>query len=87
MSAQVHPTEPHVYLFVLGARPTHQGQGLGSALLRHVLDRCDADGTPAYLEDTNTRNRDLYRRHGFAQTGEIRLPDGPPLYPMWRDPR
>jgi hypothetical protein len=26
----------------------------------------------------------LYRRHGFEQTGEIPLPDGPSLYPMWR---
>jgi len=29
----------------------------------------------------------LYRRHGFEQIGEIELPDGPSLYPMWRDAR
>ena len=29
-----------------------KGQGLGSALIRPALDRCDSDGLPAYLEAT-----------------------------------
>jgi len=82
-----HPVEPHAYLFLLGARPEWQGRGLGSALLRQVLDRCDRDATPAYLEATSPDNRRLYLRHGFEVTGEIRLPDGPSLWPMWREPR
>jgi hypothetical protein len=28
----------------------------------------------------------LYRRHGFVETAELNLPDGPSLYAMWRDP-
>jgi hypothetical protein len=28
-----------------------------------------------------------YQRFGFAVTGQIDLPDGPPLWPMWRAPR
>ena len=33
-----HPTDPHYYLFMLGTRPPFQSRGLGSQLLRTVLD-------------------------------------------------
>jgi GNAT superfamily N-acetyltransferase len=33
-----HPQEPHWYLAVLGTDPAHWGKGVGSALIRHVLD-------------------------------------------------
>jgi len=84
--AEHHPEEPHAYLFLLGTRPQWQGRGLGSALLRRVLERCDRHGIPAYLEATSFDNQRLYRRHGFEVTGEILLPDGPSLWPMWRQP-
>ncbi len=82
-----HPVEPHYYLFVLGTRPECQGRGVGSALMRPVLETCDRDGVPAYLEATSERNKQLYLRHGFEVTGEIPLPDGPTMWPMWRSPR
>jgi GNAT superfamily N-acetyltransferase len=83
-----HPTEPHWYLGVLSTLPERQGQGLGTAVLQPILERCDADGVPAYLESSNPRNLTLYRRHGFVETGSpIELPDGPSLIPMWRAPR
>jgi GNAT superfamily N-acetyltransferase len=83
---ECHPQEPHDYLFLLGTRPEWQSRGLGSALLRAVLDRCDQEGRPAYLEASSEGNRRLYRRHGFQVTDEIRLPDGPSIWPMWREP-
>lgn len=83
-----HPTDQqHQYLFVLGTRDAWQSQGLGSALLRSVLSRCDTEGMPAYLEATSERNRSLYERHGFEVVEVLRLPDGPPLWCMWRTPR
>lgn len=82
-----HPTHrEHQYLFLLGTRDAWQSHGLGTALLRSVLTWCDHDGVPAYLEATSERNRSLYERHGFAVTKVIRLPDGPPLWCMWREP-
>lgn len=84
--AEHHPIEPHAYLFLLGTRARWQSRGLGTALLGEVLRRCDRDGTPAYLEATSPANRRLYLRHGFTVVGEIALPDGPPLWPMWRPP-
>jgi GNAT superfamily N-acetyltransferase len=82
-----HPHEPHWYLNVVSTIPERQGQGLGATVLRPVLDRCDADGVPAYLESTNPRNRTLYLRQGFVPMGEVVLPDGPALLQMWREPQ
>ncbi|MDP8970780.1 MAG: GNAT family N-acetyltransferase [Actinomycetota bacterium] len=81
-----HPHEPHYYLPIIGTRPEHQGRGIGSALLAPVLERCDQDEVPAYLEATSERNQALYVRHGFQVTDEIPLPGGPTLWAMWREP-
>ncbi|MDQ1402023.1 MAG: hypothetical protein QOG03_339 [Actinomycetota bacterium] len=85
--AKVHPAEPHWYLAVLGTEPSHQGKGIGSTLLRPILDRCDAELTPAYLESSKKENIAFYSRHGFEERGEIAVPNGPTVWPMWRDPR
>ena len=83
-----HPDDrPHWYLGVLGTDPDHQGKGLGSAVMQPVLDRCDAEGLGAYLESSKEQNVPFYRRHGFEVTEEVRLPEGPPLWLMWREPR
>lgn len=83
-----HPrTPPHWYLAVLGTEPSAQGQGLGSAALAPVLERCDSDGVGAYLESSKERNIAFYARHGFRVTREIQLPRGPKMWAMWRDPR
>jgi ribosomal protein S18 acetylase RimI-like enzyme len=85
---RLHPKEPHWYLGVLGTRTAVQGRGIGSRLLATVLDRCDDEGVPAYLESSKYSNIAFYRRHGFEVTGEISLPfGGPSVWPMWRDPR
>lgn len=84
---QHHPEQACFYLQFIGVAPDQQGRGLGSRLLATVLQRCDATGTPAYLEATSVSNRRLYQRHGFETTGEITLPQGPALWPMWRAPR
>ena len=81
-----HPGDPHYYLPYIGVAPARQGNGLGTALLRPVLDRCDTEGTPAYLEATNKRNLPLYRRQGFEVREELDLPNGPRLWTMWREP-
>jgi GNAT superfamily N-acetyltransferase len=81
-----HPVVPHYYLSVLGTDPEQQGGGIGSALLTPVLHRCDAEGVGAYLESSKESNADFYARHGFDVTDRIELPDGPPLWLMWREP-
>jgi GNAT superfamily N-acetyltransferase len=81
------PEAPHWHLPFLGVVPESQGRGIGSALMQPILDRCDRDGTPAYLEASTTRSRALYLQHGFVVLDEMRLPGGgPPLWRMWREP-
>ena len=83
-----HPRQPaHWYLATLGTEPARQGHGVGSALMGPVLERCDQEGVPAYLESSKESNLAFYARFGFEVTGEIDVPDGPRLWPMWREPR
>ena len=84
--ARYHPDEPHWYLALIGVKPARQGQGHGSAMLRHALRWCDQARLPAYLESTAPRNIPLYERHGFEVMGEIRIGRCPPLFPMLRAP-
>ncbi len=65
-----HPKKPHWYLEYIGVERAGQGRGTGSALLRPMLERCDAEGVAAYLNAGSPRSRELYRRHGFERVGE-----------------
>ncbi|MEO3929731.1 GNAT family N-acetyltransferase [Micromonosporaceae bacterium B7E4] len=87
--AERHPRhEPHLYLSCMGVVGGRRGAGLGSAMLRHRLERADADGLAAYLEASSPRSRALYLRHGFEDLGDpVRVADSPLLWPMWRQPR
>jgi ribosomal protein S18 acetylase RimI-like enzyme len=82
-----HPREAHWHLPLIGVDPAHQEKGVGSALLRHVLNACDGQKLPAYLEATSARNVALYERHGFDALGRIQVADSPPVVPMLRKPR
>jgi ribosomal protein S18 acetylase RimI-like enzyme len=84
---QAHPQEPFWHLTVIGVEPNAQGRGLGGALMRHAVARCDAEGTLAYLESSNPRNISLYERHGFESIGEIQVGAAPVVTPMLRRPR
>ncbi|NUR41479.1 MAG: GNAT family N-acetyltransferase [Streptomyces sp.] len=89
LTEDIHPVgRAHEYLWMIGVSPDRQGEGLGTALIGAVLDRCDRDGLPAYLEASSARSRVLYERLGFAlQNRPLDLPDGPQMWPMWREPR
>lgn len=82
-----HPSGPHWHLAFLGVDPSRQGQGAGSALLKHTLRRVDEEHLPAYLESSNPKNVPLYMRHGFEVVRELRVGSSPPLYPMIRAAR
>ncbi|MGX1913799.1 GNAT family N-acetyltransferase [Streptomyces phaeochromogenes] len=88
LTAGIHPEgRAHEYLWMIGVAPGRQGEGLGGALVQHVLDRCDDEGVAAYLEASSARSRGLYERLGFEFTGSaLELPAGPLMWPMWREP-
>ena len=83
-----HPTEPHWYLEILAARHDLRGLGVGTALITPMLDRCDEEGLPAYLESSKRENLPFYHRFGFEVTEELTIASGcDPIWRMWRDPR
>jgi ribosomal protein S18 acetylase RimI-like enzyme len=85
---RTHPLDEHWYLAVLGVDPPLQGQGAGRAAVAPVLERCDEDGRPAYLETATTANVAWYSRLGFAVTEEHHIgPSRLTLWSMWREPR
>jgi ribosomal protein S18 acetylase RimI-like enzyme len=84
---KVHPATPHWYLQVIGTDPAKQGKGFGSVILRDQLARADAARMPCYLESSKDTNIPIYQSFGFQVTGEIKVPNGPTLWPMWRDAR
>jgi ribosomal protein S18 acetylase RimI-like enzyme len=83
-----HPRSDHYYLAFVGVEPDRQGRGIGTALMRPVLERCDRQGLPAYLEATTRRNLACYQRQGFEVSEEFSFPKGgPPSWRMWRESR
>jgi len=85
----IHPTDrPHEYLMFIAVKQDVRSQGTGTALIASVLERCDREGLSAYLEASSARSRGLYERLGFTFLGApVELPDGPHMYPMWREPQ
>lgn len=80
-----HPKEDCWYLPLIGVDPARQGQGLGSALLKHALEIIDRNSLPAFLESSNPRNISLYERYGFEVVGRIQIGSSPPVHPMIRE--
>jgi GNAT superfamily N-acetyltransferase len=80
------PAEDHWYLETLSITPARQRSGVGTALITPVLERCDAEGIPAYLETQRRANIPYYERFGFSLQGEVTALDSPPLWLMWREP-
>ena len=88
LMATKRPHNAHWYLAGLFTHPDWQGQGFASSVMRPILERCNAEDVPAYLEATKEGNVPFYRRHGFEVTDTVDLPSGGPrLYLMWRKPQ
>lgn len=82
-----HPTAPHYYLFFLGVDPDRQGEGIGTQMMTSMLERCDTERMPAYLEATTEELLRFYSRLGYRALDPIALGHGgPTMHPMWRDP-
>jgi ribosomal protein S18 acetylase RimI-like enzyme len=69
---QVDRRGSELYVINILVLPAHQGRGLGSAILRELMDEAAWDGVPVTLQvlRANPRARALYERLGFVVTGE-----------------
>ena len=79
-----HPTEPHLYLETLATEPSHQGLGLGAALLRRLCSEADDRDLPIVLYTNTERAVGFYERFGFRVIRRTRLPHGPLEWTMER---
>jgi predicted N-acetyltransferase YhbS len=75
------------YLDQIGVEPTHQGRGVGAALIELGLERARGDGLPAFLETAVAGNVGYYERFGFRVTLQGDAPlGGPHIWFMQFDP-
>lgn len=87
--ADHHPAESHYYLEAIGVRAAHRTEGVGSALLQPILDRCDTEGIGAYLHTSDPKAIPFYERHGFVERERFRVGErtgGPLMHALWRSP-
>ena len=80
------PVLPHRELRILAVAPDRQHRGIGAALIRSMLNRCDRERVASALLCTKAQNVGFYRQFGFEVTSEFTVPDGPTLWQMWREP-
>ena len=71
-------------LETVGVDATHQGEGLGTAVISAGLAMIDRRGAPVALETSDARNVRLYQRLGFTTVATTTIPDGPVVYSMSR---
>lgn len=78
----------HWYLAAIGVDPEAAGKGLGSALLRSVLEVADTQGKPCYLETAAANNKPFYEKHGFVVVRQgIEPASGLDYWTFHREPR
>ena len=82
---RVHPKEAHYYLEYIGVEPELQGKAIGSAILRHLVNKADEEQVGCYLENANLRNVQFYQQVGFQIMSE-KVIIGVPAWFMWRPP-
>jgi GNAT superfamily N-acetyltransferase len=81
--------EPHWLVHMMAVDPARQGTGLGSQLLRRVLEltagaRPTPGAPPALLTTHTERNVVFYQRAGFEVAAVERVSlNGEPPYPVW----
>lgn len=78
---------PHYTLSLIGVEPSAQRQGLGRQLLEPVLERCDRERLPAYVDTAKAENVGFYERLGFELRTESKHPEFPTFWCLTRAPR
>ncbi|UCH20216.1 MAG: GNAT family N-acetyltransferase [Deltaproteobacteria bacterium] len=80
------PTEPHWHLGPVGVLPTHQGSGIGTALLHRFCQEVDACKAAAYLETDQLLSVRFYKKFDFKVVDEVDIFNVKNFF-MWRTPR
>ncbi|MCW3109035.1 MAG: GCN5-related N-acetyltransferase [Segetibacter sp.] len=61
-----HPHDHEfIYIWFIAVDKTAEGKGVGSKMLREILDKSDNEKLPVYVETSEERNLKFYQKHGF----------------------
>jgi GNAT superfamily N-acetyltransferase len=78
----------HYYLWGLVVDPAHKQQGIGTALLKPVVEKADTEKKPIYLETHDEKNVNYYQRLDFHLVRTAMIPISPvPIWCMMREPK
>ena len=73
------------YLFAFVTMPEFRGKGLGSKIIRPMLNYLDAHHQECYLETLSPTNVEIYKKYGFELKEEVKVPNADLiLYAMLR---
>jgi ribosomal protein S18 acetylase RimI-like enzyme len=82
------PVGPYMYLFSVGVLKAVRGTGLGRKLMVPMLEACDRESLPVFLESSNPENHGYYASLGFRTQEIYHFTKGaPPMEAMLRHPR
>lgn len=78
---------PHWNLGIMVVHPAVQGKGLGSQLLRPILQRASDDGLPCHVVTFTEQAVCFYQKNGFKVAHNQKLEsNGPQFWTLKRDP-
>lgn len=67
----IQPKNRMAYLWFIGVIPAYQHFGLGSRLMKEIIEKCTLDKRPIYLETSTTENLPWYKKFGFEIYNEF----------------
>ncbi|MEJ5962644.1 GNAT family N-acetyltransferase [Pedobacter immunditicola] len=69
----IQPKTNMLYLWFIGVEPKFQHTGLGTKLLKELLDYAQLQQLPVYLETSTIQNLPWYKKHGFQLYHQLDL--------------
>ena len=70
---KIQPKERMCYLWFIGVNPIYQGSGIGSKLLREIIEESEMEDRPIYLETSTMKNLPWYKKLGFEVYDKLNL--------------
>jgi len=61
------------YLWFIGVDPDQQNKGIGSSLIKEVIEEAHSQQRPVYLETSTLKNIPWYEKFGFKIYNELNL--------------
>lgn len=86
--SKYQPKFKNYYLMFLGIQPEIQGKGLGSQIMKPMIEISDNESMPIYLETSNKNNVSFYQKLNFRVIHEVNEDNFlPNTWFMARDPK